>query len=61
MQERPGRVTERLRMITISDIKRYKASLKIKKKLGIIDQYQAERNKKLRDINISVFLEREKN
>jgi len=45
-------------MITISDIKRYKASLKIKKKPGIIDQYQAERNKALRDTNIAVFLEK---
>jgi len=48
-------------MITISDIKRYKASLKMKKKSRLIDEYQAEMNKKLRDTNIAVFLEREKN
>jgi len=48
-------------MVTQSDIKRYKSSLKLKKKPRLIDEYQAEMNKALRDTNIAVFLEREKN
>jgi len=45
-------------MVTQTDIKRYKSSLKMKKKPRLIDEYQAERNKALRDTNIAVFLEK---